>query len=169
MLNPRDQAEGLRRILKPHQQSAINVLELELRQSKGQFLQNLLVDLKSLEVEFLDTSVGAHQEYPLALLNHHEFVLKLKHSSDSIKQAFNIIKLLSKSSENRVFGLIVSAQDQATAQTVFRNIKQASKQFLQIHLELIGFSTLESNWVCPVLLNSAPIQSKDTNLTTQFA
>jgi hypothetical protein len=169
MLKPQDQAEGLRRILMPEKPSAMTIVEFNLQQSKGQFLQNLIPEFKNLGIKFVDTSLAGHQEHSLALLNHPEIALKLKHSANSIKQAFHIIKLLSKSSENRVFGMIVCAQDQITAQTVFRNIKQASKQFLHIQLELIGFSTLDSNWVSPVTFNSVPTQKNDTKTTTLFA
>lgn len=168
MLNSRDQAEGLRRILMSAKLSAINDLGLDLQQGKGQFLHTLIEDMERRHVEFIDTSIGNAQELPLALLNCHDFVLKLSYRPESIKQAFGIIKLLSKSAEKRVFGIIISAQDQSTAHTIFRNIKQASKGFPHIRLEMIGFSTLSSNWVNPVLPIALTTHTNETFFTTPY-
>jgi MinD-like ATPase involved in chromosome partitioning or flagellar assembly len=105
-------------------------------------------------------------------LNQHEIVLKLAQSSESIKRAFGIIKLLAKSPENRVFGIIVSAQNPETAKTVFRNLKHASRAFSQIQLEIMGFSTLSNSWVSPVVMDSSPVVTRmitrDPIFTTQF-
>jgi MinD-like ATPase involved in chromosome partitioning or flagellar assembly len=116
-------------------------------------------------------SLDQTQDLPLALLNQHEIVLKLVQSSDSIKRAFGVIKLLAKSPENRVFGIIVSAQNAETANTVFRNLKHASRHFSQIQLEIIGFSTLSNNWVSPVVIaspTSSPIITRNPIFTSQF-
>jgi MinD-like ATPase involved in chromosome partitioning or flagellar assembly len=94
--------------------------------------------------------------------------MKLTNTPESIRETFGIIKLLSKSAENRVFGMIVSAQNEIAAQTIYRNLKQASKRFSHIHLELIGFSTLNNNWVSPILLNMMPAHIKKTTFTTPF-
>ncbi|MBU3621881.1 hypothetical protein [Polynucleobacter sp. CS-Odin-A6] len=120
------------------------------------------------QIYFIDASIEGHHELPLALLNYDHFIMKLTNNPISIKQTFGIIKLLSKSAENRVFGMIVSAQNEIAAQTIYRNLKQASKGFSHIHLELIGFSTLSNNWVSPILLNMMPAQIKKTTFTTPF-
>jgi MinD-like ATPase involved in chromosome partitioning or flagellar assembly len=151
MLNPRDQAEGLRRILMPSKACPIKTLSAKLAQGKGHLLQDLVDEIQDRKIHFIDISPEQAQELPLVLLNQYEIVLKLAQSSESIKRAFGIIKLLGKSPENRVFGIIVSAQNAEAARTVFRNLKHASRSFSQIHLELIGFSTLSSTWICPVI------------------
>jgi len=172
MLNPRDQAEGLRRILMPTKACPIKTLSTRLSQGKGYFLQDLLKDIQGRNIHFIDMSLDEAQELPLALLNEHQVVIKLAQSSDSIKQAFGIIKLLAKSPENRIFGIIVSAQNAETANTVFRNIKHASRAFSQIRLEFIGFSTLNTNWVSPVIMDPSPAPTKmitrDPIFTPQF-
>jgi MinD-like ATPase involved in chromosome partitioning or flagellar assembly len=171
MLNPRDQAEGLRRILMPTKACPIKTLSAKLAQGKGHLLQELVKDIHGRNIHFIDTSLDQSQDLPLALLNQHEIVLKLAQSSESIKRAFGIIKLLAKSPENRVFGIIVSAQNAETANTVFRNLKNASRHFSQIQLELIGFSTLSNNWVSPVTMNnpiSSPITTRNPIFTPQF-
>jgi len=172
MLNPRDQAEGLRRILMPTKACPIKTLNTRLAQGKGYFLQDLLKDIQGRNIHFIDMSLDEAQELPLALLNEHQVVIKLAQSSDSIKQAFGIIKLLAKSPENRIFGIIVSAQNAETANTVFRNIKHASRAFSQIRLEFIGFSTLNTNWVSPVIMDPslAPTKmtTRDPIFTPQF-
>ena len=171
MLNPRDQAEGLRRILMPSKDCPIKNLSTELAQGKGHLLQDLVKDIHRHNIHFIDISLDQSQDLPLALLNQHEIVLKLAQSSESIKRAFGIIKLLAKSPENRVFGIIVSAQNAETANTVFRNLKSASRHFSQIQLELIGFSTLSNNWVSPVMMDSPislPITTRNPIFTPQF-
>ena len=156
MLNPLDQAEGLRRILMPTKACPIKTLSTKLAQGKGDFLQDLVKDIHGSNIHFIDMSLDQTQELPLALLNEHQVVIKLAQSSDSIKQAFGIIKLLAKSPENRIFGIIVSAHNAETAKTVFRNMKHASRAFSQIRLEFIGFSTLSTNWVSPVIMDPSP-------------
>ncbi|QWD17254.1 MinD/ParA family protein [Polynucleobacter paneuropaeus] len=172
MLNPRDQAEGLRRILMPTKACPIKALSTKLAQGKGQLLQDLTMDIGGRNIHFIDMSLDRAQELPLELLNQHEIVLKLAQSSESIKRAFGIIKLLAKSPENRVFGIIVSAQNAETAKTVFRNLKHASRTFSQIQLEIIGFSTLSNNWVSPVVFDSYPAMTqtitRDPLFTPQF-
>jgi len=168
MPNPCDQAEGLRRILMPVKPNAICNLSVNLKQGKGQLLHSLIQDMHKQQIHFIDTSIGGHQELPLALLNYHHFIMKLTHTPESIKQTFGIIKLFSNSTENRVFGMIVSAQNEAAAQTIYRNLKQASKRFTHIQLELIGFSTLDNNWVSPMLKSMVPAQMKKTIFTTPF-
>jgi MinD-like ATPase involved in chromosome partitioning or flagellar assembly len=120
------------------------------------------------QIHFIDASIGGNQELPLALLNYHDFIMKLTNTPESIRQTFGIIKLLSKSAENRVFGMIVSAQNEIAAQTIYRNLKQASKRFSHIQLELIGFSTLNNNWVSPIFLSIVPAQIKKTIFITPF-
>ncbi|QWD10186.1 MinD/ParA family protein [Polynucleobacter paneuropaeus] len=172
MLNPRDQAEGLRRILMPAKACPIKTLSARLAQGKGHLLQDLVKDIHGRNIHFIDMSLDQVQELPLALLNEHEVVIKLAQSSGSIKQAFGIIKLLAKSPENRTFGIIVSAQNAETAKTVFRNIKHASRPFSQIRLEFIGFSTLSTNWVSPVIMDpplaSTQTIARDPIFTPQF-
>jgi MinD-like ATPase involved in chromosome partitioning or flagellar assembly len=172
MLNPRDQAEGLRRILMPAKTCPIRALGARLAQGKGYFLQDLVKDIHRYNIHFIDMNSDKAQELPLALLNKQEVVIKLAQSSDSIKQAFGIIKLLAKSPENRIFGIIVCAQNAETAKTVFGNIKHASRAFTQIRLEFIGFSTLNTNWVSPVIMDSALAPTKmitrDPIFTPQF-
>lgn len=172
MLNPRDQAEGLRRILMPTKICPIKAISAQLAQGKGQLLQDLTKDIGKRDIRFIDMSLDHAQELPLALLNQHEIVLKLAQSQESIKRAFGIIKLLGKSPESRVFGIIISAQNAETAKTVFRNLKHASRTFSQIQIELIGFSTLNNNWVSPVIIDSSPaltkMITKDPIFTPQF-
>jgi hypothetical protein len=172
MLNPRDQAEGLRRILMPTKACAIKSLGARLAQGKGYLLPDLVKEIDSSNIHFIDMSLDQAQELPLALLNQHQIVLKLAQSSESIKRAFGIIKLLAKSPENRVFGIIVSAQNPETAKTVFRNLKHASRAFSQIQLEIMGFSTLSNSWVSPVVMDSSPVVTRmitrDPIFTTQF-
>ncbi|MBU3603363.1 hypothetical protein [Polynucleobacter sp. AP-Kaivos-20-H2] len=155
----------------PAKVSPIKTLSTGLAQGKGHLLQDLVKDIHRHNIHFIDTSLDQSQDLPLALLNQHEIVLKLAQSSESIKRAFGIIKLLAKSPENRVFGIIVSAQNAETANTVFRNLKNASRHFSQIQLELIGFSTLSNNWVSPVTMNnpiSSPITTRNPIFTPQF-
>lgn len=172
MLNPRDQAEGLRRILMPTKACAIKSLSASLARGKGYLLPDLVKEIDRSNIHFIDMSLDHAQELPLALLNQHQIVLKLAQSSESIKRAFGIIKLLAKSPENRVFGIIVSAQNPDTAKTVFRNLKHASRTFSQIQLELIGFSTLGNNWVSSVFIDSSLALTKmitrDPIFTPQF-
>jgi MinD-like ATPase involved in chromosome partitioning or flagellar assembly len=173
MLNPLDQAEGLRRILMPTKACPINNLHSGLAQGKGRLLPDLVKDIRERNIYFIDMSLEYVQELPLALLNQHEIVLKFAQNSESIKRAFGIIKLLGKSPENRVFGIIVSAQNLESAKIVFRNLEHVSRTFSQIRLELMGFSTLGNNWVSPVATDSAhtatPLMTRDPIFTAQFS
>jgi MinD-like ATPase involved in chromosome partitioning or flagellar assembly len=173
MLKPQDQAEGLRRIMMPAKSCAIADLGAWLTQGKGQLLRDLADEIQDRKIHFIDLSLEQTQDLPLALLNQHEIVLKLTQTSESIKKAFGIIKLLGKSPENRVFGIIVSSQNDEAAKTLFRNLKQVSRSLSQIQLELIGFSTLSDNWVSPAVMATPPasprIFVKDPIYTSQFA
>jgi MinD-like ATPase involved in chromosome partitioning or flagellar assembly len=172
MLNPCDQAEGLRRILMPTRASAIKSFSASLARGKGYLLPDLVKEIDKSNIHFIDMSLDHTQELSLALLNQHEIVLKLAQSSESIKRAFGIIKLLAKSPENRIFGIIVSAQNAETAKTVFRNMKHASRDFSQIQLEFIGFSTLSTNWVSPAIMDPSPASptmiTREPIFTPQF-
>jgi len=173
MLNPRDQAEGLRRILMPTKACAIKSLGTRLAQGKGYLLPDLVKEIDRNNIHFIDMSLEHVQELPLALLNQHEIVIKFTQNSESIKRAFGIIKLLGKSPENRVFGIIVSTQNLESAKIVFRNLVHVSRAFSQIRLELMGFSTLGNNWVSPVATElahtSKPMMTRDPILTAQFS
>lgn len=173
MHNPQDQAEGLRRILIPAKACAVSDLGAWLAKGKGQVLRDLVQEIQARRIRFIDVGLEQTEDLPLALLNQHEIVLKLTQTSESIKRAFGIIKLLGKSPENRVFGIIVSAQNAEAASTVFRNLKYVSRSLSQIQVELIGFSTLSNDWVSPVVsatpLDSPLIFVKDPIFTPQFA
>ena len=86
-------------------------------------------------VHLLDSSSkGA----PLDILNASRIVLHINQSSESIKAAYGIIKLLSQSSDERELGFLIQASSATKSQTIFHNIKMAANAFHHIHPTYLG-------------------------------
>ena len=78
------------------------------------------------------------QKAPLDILNASEIVLHINQSTESIKSAYGIVKLLSKSPEERELGFLIEASSETKSKTIFHNIKMAGNAFQHIHLTYLG-------------------------------
>jgi flagellar biosynthesis protein FlhG len=75
---------------------------------------------------------------PLKMLNDGEIIIRLTRQPESITNAYTVIKQICSELGRRPFGIIVDNATDAQAQTVFRNISQVARRFMQIELEFFG-------------------------------
>ncbi len=90
------------------------------------------------EVVLVDATLNKDHLLPLTSLNESEIVIQLNRDADSIKQAYVLIKQICSQIGSRPFGILVDGASSNQALTVFKNISQVSKRFMQIDLEFIG-------------------------------
>lgn len=90
------------------------------------------------EIVLVDATLNKNHMLPLQTLNHGEIIIQLTRHPDSIKQAYTLIKQICSQLGRRPFGIIVDDATEAQAQTVFRNIAQVARRFMQVDLEFFG-------------------------------
>ncbi len=90
------------------------------------------------EIVLVDATLNKNDVLPLKTLNESEIIIKLTRQSESIKDAYTLIKQICSQLGRRSFGIIVDNATDAQAQIVFRNISQVAQRFMQIELEFFG-------------------------------
>ena len=90
------------------------------------------------EVVLVEAKLTEDYLLPLEILNDHEVLIRMNRDSESIKQAYVLIKQICSQIGRRSFGIVVEGASDAQAATVFRNISQVASEFLQVELEFIG-------------------------------
>ena len=75
---------------------------------------------------------------PLDILHANRIVLYINQSSESIKAAYGIVKLLSQSTADRELGFLIHASSESKSATIFHNIKMASNAFHHILPTYLG-------------------------------
>jgi flagellar biosynthesis protein FlhG len=90
------------------------------------------------EIVLVDVTLNKNDILPLKTLNEGEIIIKLTRQSESIKDAYTLIKQICSQLGRRSFGIIVDNATDAQAQIVFRNISQVARRFMQIELEFFG-------------------------------
>jgi flagellar biosynthesis protein FlhG len=102
-------------------------------------LNKTFENLSSLfEVVLVDAVLDSNHQLPLAVLNDHEILVQLSTDTESIKQAYGLIKRIYSQMGRRSFGIIVSDATDAQAATTFRNISQVARNYMQIELNFYG-------------------------------
>lgn len=90
------------------------------------------------EIILVDAALNKNHLLPLNALNENEILIQLTRNPESIKNAYSLIKQICSQLGRRSFGIIVDDATEAQAKTVFRNISQVAKDFMQIELEFFG-------------------------------
>ena len=102
-------------------------------------LDTIFDDLASqYEIVLVDATLNKQDVLPLNVLNNSEILIQLTRSSESIKDAYTLIKQICSELGRRSFGIIVDNATEEQAKIVFRNISEVAKNFMQIELEFFG-------------------------------
>jgi hypothetical protein len=136
-----DQASGLRNLMclgQPIDSMTIPSLEDLHRQIDGLGFASFQAKLDMLKIPMINLLDSKPKRAPLDILNASRIVLHINQSSESIKAAFAIVKLLSKSTEDRELGFLVQASSETKSKTIFHNIKMAANAFHHIHSTYLG-------------------------------
>jgi len=137
----RDQASGLRNLMslgQPIDPMTLPGLEDLYRQMDGLGFTSFEAKLDMLKIPMINLLDSKPQRAPLDILNADRIVLHINQSSESIKAAYAIVKLLSKSPEERELGFLVQASSETKSKTIFHNIKMAANAFHLIHPTYLG-------------------------------
>lgn len=148
-----DQASGLRNLMhftQPLDQPLDHPLAQPLDKINSSCLGDLLSPLDGLgftsfqkkldrlKIPMINLLENHAQKAPLDILNANQIVLYINQTSESIKAAYGIVKLLSKSSEERAIGFLIEASCETKSKTIFHNIKKAGDAFHHIHPSYLG-------------------------------
>ncbi len=90
------------------------------------------------EVVLIDTMLTKDYALPLHAFSEGEILIRLTKDTESIKQAYLLMKQVCSQYGRRNFGIVVDACSDVQAATVFRNISQAARRFMLINLEFYG-------------------------------
>lgn len=116
-----------------------NLLKLPLDNDVSDQLNHIFNELAlQYEIVLVDATLNNNYLLPLRTLNESEIIIKLTRQTESIKDAYTLIKQISSQLGRRSFGIIVDNATEAQAQMVFRNISQVAMRFMQIELEFFG-------------------------------
>lgn len=116
-----------------------NLLKLPLDNDVSDQLNHIFNELAlQYEIVLVDATLNNNYLLPLKALNESEIIIKLTRQSESIKDAYTLIKQICNQLGRRSFGIIVDNATEAQAQMVFRNISQVAMRFMQIELEFFG-------------------------------
>jgi len=136
-----DQASGLRSLMCVGQPSdsmtSISLGDL-LSKIDGLGIASFEKELNQHKVPIVNLVDNTLKAPSLDILNANRIVLYINQSSDSIKAAYGIIKLLSQSTANRELGFLIQASSESKSATIFHNIKMASNAFHHILPTYLG-------------------------------
>lgn len=105
----------------------------------GQQLNHIFCKLaQQYEIVLVDAAINSDDLLPLKALNDGEIIIKLNRRSESIKESYGLIKKIYNQIGSRSFGIIVDNATDEQARTIFGNISEVAKRFLQIDLEYFG-------------------------------
>lgn len=90
------------------------------------------------DMVLVDAALNKKNVLPLNQLNQSEIIIQLTNKPESITQAYSLIKMLCNELGRRSFGIIIDNATHEQAQTVFTNIAQVAKRFIQIELQFFG-------------------------------
>ncbi len=136
-----DQASGLRSLMcfsQPINSTTAISLEDLLSTIDGLGFASFEKKLDELEIPIVTLLDGNPKAAPLDILNANRIVLHMNQSSESIKAAYGIVKLLNQSSEDRELGFLIHASSESKSQTIFHNIKMAANAFHHIRPTYLG-------------------------------
>lgn len=114
-------------------------VNIPLDNNAGIALNDIFDELaRQYEIVLVDATLNNEQLLPLKTLNESEILIQLTRDPESIKNAYTLIKQICSQLGRRSFGIIVDDATESQAQTVFKNISQVARRFMQIELEFFG-------------------------------
>lgn len=90
------------------------------------------------EIVLVDAGLNSDDLLPLQAFNEGEIIIKLNRHPQSIKDSYALIKKIYNQLGSRSFGIIVDNATDAQARTIYSNIADAARRFMQIELEYFG-------------------------------
>ena len=84
----------------------------------------------------------------------------INQSSNSIKEAFGIIKNLAKTTVRHEIGLLISTQNHALAQTIYRNLVEATSSFKEISMVNLGYLGVGNTYIETVSVHNSNLDSQ---------
>jgi hypothetical protein len=142
MLNAlNDQASGLRGLMclgQPIDSMTSISLGSLFSEIDGLGLASFEKKIEQHKIPILNLLDNASNAPSLDILNAKSIVLYINQSSESIKTAYSIVKLLSQSSTDRELGFLIQASSESKSLTIFHNIKMASNAFHHILPTYLG-------------------------------
>lgn len=90
------------------------------------------------DIVLVDAALNSDDLLPLKTLNENDILIQLTREPESITSAYSLMKQICAQLGRRSFGIIVSDASEKQAQSVFKNISQVAKRFMQIELEYFG-------------------------------
>lgn len=90
------------------------------------------------EIVLVDAALNSNDVLPLQALNEGEIIIKLTRHPESIKESYALIKKIYNQLGSRPFGIIVDNASDIQAQSIFGNISDVARRFMQIELEYFG-------------------------------
>jgi flagellar biosynthesis protein FlhG len=116
-----------------------NQINIPLDSHASVVLNDIFDELvRQYEIVLVDATLNNEQLLPLKTMNNSEILIQLSRNPDSITNAYTLIKQICGQLGRRSFGIIVDDATEAQAQSVFKNIAQVAKRFMQIELEFFG-------------------------------
>jgi flagellar biosynthesis protein FlhG len=90
------------------------------------------------EIILVDAALNTDDVLPIQALNEGEIIIKLSRHPESIKESYTLIKKIYNQLGSRSFGIIVDNASEVQARSIFSNISDVAKRFMQIELEYFG-------------------------------
>jgi len=90
------------------------------------------------EIVLVDAALNSDDVLPLQALNEGEIIIKFTRHPDSIKESYSLIKKIYNQLGSRSFGIIVDNASDVQARSIFGNISDVARRFMQIELEYFG-------------------------------
>ncbi|MDP3088687.1 MAG: MotR [Methylotenera sp.] len=116
-----------------------NQINIPLVSHAGVVLNDIFDEfVRQYEVVLVDAILNNEQLLPLKTLNNSKIFIQLSRNPESITNAYTLIKQVCVQLGRRSFGIIADDATEAQAQSVFKNIAQVAKRFMQIELEFFG-------------------------------
>ena len=151
MLNVfQDQASGLRRLMGcENEASSVPGPNLEtlLNPIDGIGFTEFMKRLNSNRIPFLDLTHTTINKAPLDIVSEDKIVMYINQSANSVKESYGIIKHLAKTTINHEIGLLISTQNHALAETIYRNLTDAASNFNEITLVKLGYLGIGNTYI----------------------
>ena len=164
MLNVfQDQAYGLRCLMRGDSEANSEPnpnLESLLNPIDGIGFAELMKRLDAHRIPFLDLTHTPIKKAPLDIISEDKIVMYINQSSNSIKEAFGIIKNLAKTTARHEIGLLISTQNHALAQTIYRNLVEATSSFKEISMVNLGYLGVGNTYIETVSVHNSNLDSQ---------
>lgn len=112
-----------------------NLPDVATNQQLDHLFQQLMLDY---EVVLAEVSLNQQDALPIKAFAKGEIVIQMTQHSESIQEAYALIKKLYSQLGTRTFGVIVDSASDAKGQLIFERIAQVANSFMQVKLAYLG-------------------------------